>query len=61
MTMPYFLANFVTSFHAIAKSRGINTNDYAIPVNVDQRQNKEVLNKVFFNHWSMIFFQNITG
>ena len=57
MIMPYLLANFVSTFHSIVKKRGNISGDYIIPVNIDPRQNDEVLKNTFFNNWSMIFLK----
>ena len=53
MLMPYLLSVSVLALHKIFTRHGIAVGDYSIPVTVDMRQPGHILEKMFFNHWSL--------
>ncbi len=57
MAMPYTMALTVQILHGIFAKRGIDTGDYVIPVTVDTRPPRNVVEEAFFNHVSFFLFR----
>ena len=61
MEMPYLLSVVIQAVDGLFKERGIEANNYLIPVTVDMRTNEDVWQKLFMNHVSYMFFKVPSG
>lgn len=57
MFMPYVLTLCLQGIGRIFKERGCERGDYVIPVSIDTREADAPHQKMFFNHFSFLFFR----
>ena len=57
MEMPYLLSVVIQVVHGLFKERGIEANNYLVPVTVDMRTGADTRQELFMNHVSYMFFK----
>jgi hypothetical protein len=57
MEMPYLLSVVMQAVHGIFRRRGIEANNYVVPVTVDMRKSDDLRKALFLNHVSYLFFK----
>lgn len=57
MEMSYLLATVIQGVRCLFNKKKIPVSNFLIGVSVDMRAKKEIKQKLFFNHWSYLFFQ----
>lgn len=57
MEMPYLLSVVLQAVHGLFKERGIEANNYLVPVTVDMRTGEDIRQELFMNHVSYLFFK----
>ncbi|PKL52627.1 MAG: hypothetical protein CVV37_00055 [Nitrospira bacterium HGW-Nitrospira-1] len=57
MEMPYLLSVVIQAVHQLFKEKGIETNNYVVPVTIDSRTSEDITQELFLNHVSYLFFK----
>ena len=57
MESPFFLAVITQAIHELFSARSDDGSSYLIPVTTDLRSGQDILNELFFNHVSFLFYQ----
>jgi hypothetical protein len=57
MEMPYLLSVVIQAVHQLFKEKGIESNNYVVPVTIDSRTSEDITQELFLNHVSYLFFK----
>ena len=57
MEMPYLLSVVIQTVHELFKNRGIDTDNYMVPVTMDMRTSDDIRKELLLNHVSYLFFK----
>lgn len=57
MEMPYLLSVVMQAVHQLFKNRGIDANNYMVPVTIDMRTSDDIREELLLNHVSYLFFK----
>lgn len=57
MEMPYLLAVVLQRVNLLFKRKGIDADNFMVPVTIDTRQSKDRYHEIFMNHVSYLFFK----
>lgn len=57
MEMPYLLSVVMQTVHELFKKRGIDADNYMVPVTIDMRTRDEIKEELLLNHVSYLFFK----